>query len=81
MERLPKSRRYYQPLMDMVATIAFNYHLKEEEAVLIVLELTTDEMVQKWFDWIKARLIGENEIDATATEIVRAAVQIDQGIL
>ena len=67
--------------MDMVATIAFNYHLKEEEAVLIVLELTTDEMVQKWFDWIKARLIGENEIDATATEIVRAAVQIDQGIL
>ena len=67
--------------MDMVATIASNYHLKDEDAVLIVLMLTTDEKVQKWFDWIKARLIGENEIDATATEIVRAAVHIDQGIL
>ena len=30
--------------------------------------------------WVKSKLVGENDLQATETEIVRAAVKIDKGI-
>ena len=81
MDTLDKSSRYYQPLMDMVVTLGEIVPLEEKNQVLIVMLLNTDQKVQKWFDWIKDRLKGENELNATEAEIVRAAVQIDKGIL
>ena len=80
MDRLPKSSRYWQPLMDMIVTVNNIVSLKEQEQVLIVLSLKTDEQVQQWFDWLVSRLIGEDELDATANEIVQAAVWIGKGL-
>lgn len=80
MDRLPKSSRYWQPLMDMIVTVNNIVSLKEQEQVLIVLSLKTDEQVQQWFDWLVSRLIGEEELDATANEIVQAAVWIGKGL-
>lgn len=76
MEKLDKSSRYWQPLMDMVVSIDNIIPLKKENQVLIVLKLDTEEKVQKWFDWIASKLKGENDLKATEVEIVRAAVQI-----
>jgi len=76
-----KSSRYWQPLMDMIVTIDDLISLTPENQVLIVMKLNTEEKIQKWFDWIEQHLQGENELNATETEIVRAAVQIDKGIL
>ncbi len=81
MERLAKSSRYYKPLMDMIVTINSIIPIKEENQVLLVMKLNTEEKVKKWFAWIESKLIGENDLDATEAEIVRAAVQADKGIL
>lgn len=80
MEILAKSSRYYQPLMDMLATIDSIMPFKPENQVLIILKLNTEEKVQKWFEWIRPRMRGENDLQATEVEIVRAAVKIDKGI-
>ena len=80
METLKKSSRYYQPLMDMIVTIDSIIPLTKENQVLLVLKLNTEAKVQKWFDWIATKLKGENDLQATETEIVRAAVKIDKGI-
>ena len=77
---LEKSSRYYQPLMDMIVTIDSVIQLTQENQVLLVLELNTESKVQKWFDWIATKLKGENELQATEAEIVRAAVKISKGI-
>lgn len=81
MDTLAKSSRYWQPLMDMIVTINEIIHLSKQNQVLLMLKLNTEAKVQKWFDWIEARLKGENDLQATEAEIVRAAVQIDKGIL
>ena len=80
MATLEKSSRYYQPLMDMIVTIDSVIQLTQENQVLLVLELNTESKVQKWFDWIATKLKGENELQATEAEIVRAAVKINKGI-
>lgn len=80
METLKKSSRYYQPLMDMIVTIDSIIPLAKENQVLLVLKLNTEAKVQKWFDWIATKLKGENDLQATEVEIVRAAVKIDKGI-
>jgi hypothetical protein len=54
--------------------------LKPENQVLIVLKLNTEEKIVKFNEWIKTRLKGENDLQATETEIVRAAVRIGKGI-
>ena len=80
MATLEKSSRYYQPLMDMIVTIDSVIQLTQENQVLLVLELNTESKVQKWFDWIQTKLKGENDLQATEAEIVRAAVKINKGI-
>ena len=81
MAGVDRSSRYWQPLMDMIVTINSIIPLREQDQVLIVLKLDTEKKIQKWFDWIASRLKGENDLDATATEIVRAAVKIGKGEL
>jgi hypothetical protein len=44
------------------------------------MKLNTEEKVIMWNEWIKSRLVGENDLQATEEEIVRAAVRIDKGI-
>lgn len=80
MAGVEKSSRYYQPLMDMIVTIDSIIPLTKENQVLLILKLNTEAKVQKWFDWIATKLKGENDLQATEAEIVRAAVKIDKGI-
>lgn len=81
MKKAQKSYHYREDLLYMINALKQVVHLKEEQQVLIVLQLNTDEKIDRWFEWLKTKIIGENEIDATATEIVRAAVHINQGLI
>ena len=80
MARLEKSSRYWQPLMDMIVTIDSIVPLTKENQVLIAMKLNTEDKVRKWFDWIESKLQGENDLQATEAEIVRAAVRIGKNI-
>ena len=81
MAEAEKPSRYRERLIGMIVAISRVIPLEERDQVLIALKLNTDEKIIKFRDWIRARLKGENDLDATAAEIVRAAVQIDKGIL
>ncbi len=70
---------YRVKLMRTINAIDRVIPLKAEDQVLIVLELDTTEKIQKWFNWIRERLTGENDLQATAEEVVRAAVHINKG--
>ena len=52
--------------------------LKAENQVLIVIKLNTEDKIIKFNDWVKTKLKGENDLQATEEEIVRAAVKIDK---
>ena len=55
--------------------------LEKSDQVLIVIVLDTEEKIYKWFQWLKTVLVAkENKINATAVEIVQAAVFIGKGL-
>ena len=72
---------YREAMISMINSINQVIPLTEENQVLIVLSLDTVEKVQKWFEWIRPRIRGENDLEATEEEIVRAAVRAGKGIL
>ena len=72
---------YRQYLMDMIVALDGAVSLSEPNQVLLVIQLDTEEKIAKFFEWIRARMVGENEVRATEAEIMRAAVQINKGIL
>ena len=80
-ERSEKYKDLREALVGLILSINEVIPLEEREQVLIVMKLNTSEKIVKFNEWVKERMKGENELDATAAEIVRAAVQIDKGIL
>ena len=80
MAGVEKSSPYREVLIGMINSINQVIPLSPENQVLIVLKLNTEEKIQKWFEWLKPRIKGENDLQATEVEIVRAAVKIDKGI-
>ena len=81
MAGVAESSPYRAVLMSMINSINQVIPLKDENQVLIVMKLDTEEKIQKWFEWLRPKLIGENELQATEAEIVRAAVHISKGII
>ena len=75
-----KSSPYREHLMRMINSINQIIPLKEENQVLIVMQLNTEEKIQSWFEWLRPRIKGENDLQATEVEIVRAAVKINKNI-
>lgn len=76
-----KSSPYREALISLINSINKVIPLKEENQVLLVMQLNSEEKIIKFNEWIKSKLKGENELQTTETEIVRAAVQINKGNL
>ena len=81
MAEVEKFSQYKEHLLTIINSINSTIPLKAENQVLIVLKLNSIEKIRKWVDWIRSKLQGENELMATEVEIVRAAVQIDKGMM
>lgn len=79
MAGVAESSPYRKVLLDMINSINQVIPLKPENQVLIVWRLDTEEKIQKWFEWLRPKVKGENELEATEQEIVRAAVFIGKG--
>ena len=75
-----KSSPYRKALITLINAINRVIPLTPENQVLIVIELDTEEKIIQFNNWVKSRLTGENELDATEVEIVRAAVRIGKGL-
>ncbi len=73
---------YKKALYSMILSINEIIPLSEQDQVLIAFFLRDSKTkIQQWFEWLRPRIKGENELEATKEEIIRAAVQIDKGIL
>ena len=75
-----KSSPYRQALMSLINSINQVVSLKPENQVLIVMQLDTEQKIIEFNEWVKAHLQGENNLQATEVEIVRAAVKISKNI-
>ena len=80
MAGVEKSSPYREVLIGMINSINQIIPLSPDNQVLIVLQLDTEEKIQKWFEWMRPKIKGENDLQATEAEIVRAAVKINKGI-
>lgn len=81
MAEVDESSQYREALIGLILSINQVIPISEPNQVLIVMKLDTLEKILKFNKWIGTRLKGDNDLQATEAEIVRAAVQIDKGIL
>ena len=75
MARLPADNPHRKELFGLMHTIEKQLNMDRNNVMLVLMELNTEEKIQSFFRWIKARLDGE-QIAATPREIVRAACDI-----
>ena len=74
-----KSSPYRKALITLINSIDRVIPMKPENQVLIVLRLDTEEKIVQFNNWVKSRLTGENELNATEVEIAGAASLIGKG--
>lgn len=70
-----KSSPYREALISLINSINKEVPLKEQNQVLLVIELNTENKIIEFNNWVKAQ-IKNQKFQATEEEIVRAAVQI-----
>ena len=75
-----KSSPYRKALITLINAINRVIPLTPENQVLIVIELDTEEKIIQFNNWVKSRLTGENELNATEVEIVGAASLTSKGL-
>ena len=75
-----KSSPYREALISLINSINQAVSLKPENQVLIVMKLDTEQKIVEFNEWVKSHLQGENNLQATEVEIVRAAVRIGKNI-
>ena len=61
--------------MALVHSIDAQIPLAEEDRVLIMYSLNTEEKIKRYNEWVKSRLDGET-LNATETEVIQTAVKI-----
>lgn len=78
MKQLPDTNPYRIHLVRLVKTISMEIPMEMPDIVLIQMVLNTEEKIIKFTQWVQTKLDG-GKMNATAREIVRAAVWIDDG--
>ena len=81
MPKVTKSSPYWEALLELINAITRSVPLSMENQALIVYRLDTEEKIEAFFQWIESRLVGDDKVQATEEEIVRAAVHAHKGIL
>ena len=72
-----KSSPYRQALISLINSINQEITLTEQNQVLLVDKLDTEEKIIKFNDWVKAQ-IKDKKFQATEAETMRAAIQISK---
>lgn len=67
-------QKYRKALVELVNSIDAENGLEEENAVLILHKLNSEERISRFAKWVESRLV-DGKLQATETEICRAAVQ------
>ena len=77
MKGISKENPLREALIGLICSIDHEIGLSEENQVLLVLKLDTEEKIFKFSDWVKTRIENDKFV-ATEAETMRAAVQISK---
>lgn len=80
MAGLPITNPYKRDLIAVLHYFEERLGMKEEEIVIPLLELDTEEKITMFIDWARTKVDGE-EILTKPNEIVRAACEISDGTM
>ena len=75
MVQLPDTNPYRISLAEMLHGIEEEIEMREQDIVLILISLNTEEKIYLFSEWILSRMVGE-KLEATRSEIIGAAVRI-----
>ena len=78
MKSLPSAHPLKVHIAEMLKCIAEYEPLAEEDAVLVLLYLNTEEKAIRFVEWILPK-IKDGNLTTTAEEILRAATRIHKG--
>ena len=78
MKSLPNTNPLKMHIVKLLKTIAKYEPLAEEDAVLVLLYLNTEEKAIRFVEWILPK-IKDGNLTTTAEEILRAATRIHKG--
>ena len=78
MTQLPDTNPYRIHLAKMLHCFEQYITLPEEDIVLILMHLNTEERIIRFMEWVQPKIQG-GTLEATAPEICRAAVRIHEG--
>ncbi len=68
---------FREALISLIHSINVQVPIKEENRVLLLLKLNTQEKIFEFNDWLKSKISGDN-LKTTEAEIMRVAVKIDK---
>ena len=77
MEQLPDTNRYRIHLAKMLHCFENYIPIPEEDIVLILMHLNTEDRIIRFMEWVQPKIEGET-LQVTTQEICRAAVWIHE---
>ena len=80
MASLPITNPYERHLIGLLHAVDKQLRMAEEDIVLIILSLDTEEKIVLFIQWLQTKCEGEKVL-AKPNEIVRAAVEIGEGTM
>lgn len=78
MTQLPDTNPYRISLAKMLHAIEEEIEMMEQDIVLILISLNTEEKIYLFSEWILSKIV-EEKLEATRSEIIGAAVRIADG--
>ena len=79
MAELDRNNPLRQELVGLIVAIADEVPMAEENQVLLMYKLNTEDRVLRFNDWLKTKL-KDGKLVTTEAEICRAAVKVSKGL-
>jgi hypothetical protein len=76
--QLPDDNPYRIHLAKMLQCFERYITIPEEDVVLILMHLNTEERIIRFAEWVQTKIVGET-LNTTTQELCRAAVWIHKG--
>lgn len=75
MQEIEKNNPKRKLLISLVNAISEEIQMREEDKILIILQMNTEEKIEKFFDWIESKMENE-KLKTTTTEVMNITARI-----
>ncbi len=75
MQEIEKNNPKRKLLISLVNAMSEEIQMREEDKILIILQMNTEEKIEKFFDWIESKMENE-KLKTTTTEVMNITARI-----